>query len=339
MLILTFSLCSIALAYIYVGFPLLVLLRGTLFSKPYQTRPFTPSVSVLIAAYNEEDCILARIENLLALDYPTYMLEVLIASDGSDDRTCEIVSNLDSPHVKLLELSRAGKGAALNAAAAAANGDVLVFSDANTHFAVNALRELVQPFVDAQVGGVAGNQIYTKSYHVGAAADGEQAYWNFDRWLKQAQSASGNVTSATGAIYAIRRWLFQPVPQFVMDDFFISTGVPAQGYRLVFASKAIALESVAADAHVEFQRKIRVAQQGLAGVRLRSQLLNPLRHGWYAWQLLSHKVLRRMAIFPLLGLFTTNLLLLDRSVWFQMAIALQGLFYVLALQQFPARCL
>ena len=330
MLIFAFWLSLFILAFIYVVYPCLEMLRAILLAKSYQVRPYTPSITVLIAAYNEQRCIQTRIENILSLDYPAELVTIVVASDGSDDGTCKIVEEMHCPNVQLLKLPRSGKGVAINAAAAAAQGDVLVFTDANSHFRSDALRQLVQPLADERVGGVAGNQVYTSNANHSTAADGEQMYWSFDRWLKTAQSAAGSVTSATGAIYAIRRSLFQSVPQFVMDDFFISTGVVFQGYRLVFAPKAIALEPVAADAQTEYQRKIRVAHQGLAAVMYRRSLLNPLRYGWYSWQLLSHKVLRRLGIIPLLVLFVASLLAVREGTFFQMALFLQITFYLLA---------
>ena len=330
MLILAFWLSLLFLVYIYLGFPLLVMLRARLLRKSYRANPHTPSVSVLIAAHNEQACIQERVENLLAQDYPSALLEILVASDGSEDRTCEVVAEMAYLNVQVLKLPRIGKAAALNAAANVARGEVLVFTDANTHFRTDALRQLVQPLVDEQVGAVAGHQIYTSNHEFSAASDGEQMYWNYDRWLKAAQSAAGNVTSATGAIYAIRRALYQPVPPFVMDDFVISTGVVEQGFRLVFSPNAVALEPVAANAQAEYERKVRVAHQGLAAVLFRRRLLNPLRYGWYSWQLLSHKVLRRLAIVPLLVLMVANAMLLEAGNLFQIAFAIQAVFYFLA---------
>src|SRR5262249_21654404 len=154
--------------------------------------------------------------------------------------------------VRLLRLGRVGKAAALNAAVDAAEGDVLVFTDANSILGPEAVRELVEPLADPRIGGVAGNQVYFKPPSGDSSVVGEQSYWNFDRTLKQAQSAAGSVTGATGALYAIRRGLFQPVRADVNDDLLTSLRVIAQGYRLVFAPGAVAYEHVVESARQTF---------------------------------------------------------------------------------------
>jgi cellulose synthase/poly-beta-1,6-N-acetylglucosamine synthase-like glycosyltransferase len=252
---------------------------------------------------------------------------VIIASDGSDDGTNAVVQGYETQGVKLLALPRLGKAPALNAAADAASGEILAFSDANSMFAPDAIRALVRPFADPQVGGVAGNQRYLRK----ESGSGESSYWGFDRKLKQSQSRAGNAISATGAIYAIRRALFEPIPGGVTDDFFTSTGVMVRGYRLVFAPDAVAYEPVAASSGREFERKVRVITRGLQAVLLRRTLLNPLRHGFYALQLFSHKVLRRLVVFPLLIIAILSPMLWTRGLIYRLATLGQAVFYGLAL--------
>jgi cellulose synthase/poly-beta-1,6-N-acetylglucosamine synthase-like glycosyltransferase len=287
------------LAYTYVLFPLLVLLRAALRPRPYESREITPTVTLVISAHNEAASIGAKLENLLSLDYPGDRLEVVIASDGSDDGTDELVRGYAERGVRLVSLPRVGKAAALNAAVAEAGGEVLVFSDANSIYAPDALRTLVKPFADPAVGGVAGDQRYLSRDDADAIASGEQRYWDLDRLLKAAESRAGSTISATGAIYAVRRSLFRPVPPGVTDDFFTSTEAIAQGYRLVFAADAVAYEPVAKTGEVEWGRKVRVMTRGLRAVLMRRELLDPRRHGFYAVQLLTHKLLRRTMVFPL----------------------------------------
>jgi cellulose synthase/poly-beta-1,6-N-acetylglucosamine synthase-like glycosyltransferase len=230
-----------------------------------------------------------------------------------------------------LALPRLGKAAVLNAAVSTAQGEILVFSDANSMFKSDALRALVWPFADLQVGGVAGNQVYLKKGASSVGA-GERSYWDFDRLLKEYESQAGNTISATGAIYAIRRSLFQPVMEGVTDDFYTSTSVIEQGFRLVFAPDAIAYEAVAGTSGGEFGRKVRVITRGLRGVFIaRRQLLNPLRYGFYAIQLLSHKVLRRIIVFPLLLLFLVNPFLWKSGLFYQLTMIGQLGFYGLGL--------
>ncbi|MEJ2264414.1 MAG: glycosyltransferase family 2 protein [Anaerolineales bacterium] len=321
----------ILLSYTYVIYPAIIFLRGLLLRKPYKKASITPYVSVIIAAYNEANNIGARLDNLLSLDYPRDLLEVIVASDGSSDGTDAIVGSYSERGVRLLALPRQGKYAALNAAAEASTGEILVFSDANSIYALDAIRELVRPFADPIVGGVAGDQRYLKSASSDSSGEGERSYWSFDRTLKKSQSRSGNVISATGAIYAIRRGLFQPIPAGAVDDFITSTRVIAQGYRLVFADKAFAYEHVAASPRLEFGRKVRVINQGLNAVLAMRELLNPFRYHFYAIQLFSHKVLRRMMFIPLMVLFLVSPFLWREGFLYQAAAVGQVGFYGLAL--------
>ena len=322
------------LVYVFFLFPILVLLRGLLIRRPYQTTNITPSLSMVIAAYNEAGTIRAKLENILSLDYPSGQVEVIIASDGSTDGTDEIVSSYGQPNIKLLSLRRTGKNAALTKAALAATGEILVFSDANSMYSSGALRALVSPFADPAVGGVAGNQVYKFNRRNASSSAGERGYWDFDRLLKHFQDRAGSVTSATGSIYAIRRKLFQPIPLGLVDDFMASTAVILQGYRLVFAEQAISYEGVAESKKLEFNRKVRIILQGLKSVLLRAELLNPFRYGFYAVQLFSHKLLRRLVVFPLIVLLLTSPLLWSHGVIYQAATLAQLSFYSLAFTGF-----
>ncbi len=326
-----FYLLSGIVLWAYIGYPLVVLLRGMIWHKPYRKEPITPKVSMIIACHNEDEGIEAKLNNILSLDYPKELLEVIIASDGSTDNTEEIVKRYTSDQIRLLCLPRGGKAPALNAAIAQASGEILLFSDANSMYREDAIRNIVQPFADANIGGVAGNQVYRSAERTGIAADGENSYWNFDRMLKLAQSRSGNAISATGAIYAIRSELFQTVPDGVTDDFVTSTRVIAQKKRLVFEPEAICFEPVAGSAKAEFGRKTRVITRGLRGIIEMRELLNPFQHGFYALQVFSHKVLRRLVVFPLIALAIVSLLLWGNGWFFQAATFLQAAVYSAAM--------
>ena len=288
----------------YAGFPALVVLRARLRPRPHARADITPTVSVVIAAHDEEASIGDRVDNLLALDYPADRLEIVIASDGSTDRTAATAARRGDPRVRVLDLPRVGKATALNSAVEASKGSIIVFSDANTTFARDAVRILVRSFADDEVGGVAGNQVYgadgLEAGRATAAGVGERRYWDMDRLVKLAESRGGNVISATGAIYALRRELFRPVPDGVTDDFVTSTQVVRQGRRLVFEPDAVAVEPVAGAGSREYGRKVRIMTRGLRGVATARELLDPRRSGFYAVQLLTHKVLRRMVVVPLL---------------------------------------
>jgi glycosyltransferase involved in cell wall biosynthesis len=322
-----FAAAAALVAYTYVLFPLLVLVRGRLRPRAHARAPITPPVSLVIAARNEAAVIGRKLENVLALDYPRDRLEVVVASDGSEDGTEAAARAQDDGRVRVLGLPRVGKAAALNAAVAASTGEILVFSDANSLYAPGALRALVAPFADPRVGGVAGDQRYSSDGSEAAVSEGERRYWDLDRAIKRAESAGGNVISATGAIYAVRRSLFQGVPAGVTDDFATSTAVIAQGRRLVFASDAVAFEPVGRTRAIEYERKVRVMTRGLNGVVLRRELLDPRRHGFYALQLLSHKVLRRLMALPLVVLALSGAALGRRDLRFRAATAAQAAVY------------
>ena len=309
--------------YVLAGFPLLVTLRA--WRAPAVPEPADPArwptVSVIIAARNEVGCIAAKVERVLAVGYPADRLGVIVASDGSDDGTDAAVRALARPEVHVLSLPRGGKAAALNAAIERATGEILVFTDANSWFADGALHALVRPFADPTIGGVAGDQRYGAAPAADGLGDGERAYWSFDRLLKQAESRGGSTISATGAIYAVRRELVDEVPDDVTDDFYISTGVVAAGQRLVFAPDAVAYEPVAGSAEHEFSRKVRIMTRGLTGVRRRGALLDPRRSGFYALQLLSHKVLRRLVAVPVIMSMACSIPLARRHALYRAVLA------------------
>lgn len=330
MALILFWISVVFIVYAYLIFPIFVIFRGLLRPRAYKSDVITPHVSIVIAAFNESKSISDKLDNILALDYPRDQFEVVIASDGSSDGTNEIVAKYEKYGVKLLALPRQGKALALNAAVAASEGEILVFSDANSIYKSDAIQALVKPFADPGVGCVAGNQCYMIENEADDPGFGERSYWNFDRIMKQFQSRAGDTISATGAIYALRRSLFQTIPEGVTDDFITSTSVIAQGYRLVFASDAVAYETIAATNDIEFGRKVRVITRGLKAVFIRRNLLNPFRYGFYAVQLLSHKVLRRLVVFPLLVLFFANLFLWRLGVFYQLTMMGQVGFYFLS---------
>lgn len=332
MLTVVFWACLGMIVYTYAGFPLLVCLRGFACRRAVNSGDAKPSVSIIIAAHNEQESIEAKVHNMLELDYPEPLREIVVASDGSTDATEEIVRTIAEKHhgVQLLALPRQGKAGVLNAAVEKCRGQVLVFTDANSMFERGALKALVRPFADTAVGGVAGDQRYSRGGGASAADAGERSYWNFDRWLKIQESRAGHTISGTGAIYAIRRSLFQKVPEGVTDDFVTSTRVIAQGSRLVFAQDAAAYEPVAATSGIEFGRKVRIITRGLRGVMMMRKLFNPFRYGFYSIQLLSHKLLRRLMVFPLIVLPVVSLLLSGESSLFLVASLVQIGFWTTA---------
>ncbi|RPJ76787.1 MAG: glycosyltransferase family 2 protein [Acidobacteria bacterium] len=327
----TFWMSVACLAYVYAGFPLLVAVVAWFRRRTVQAAPATPSVSLIIAAYDEEAVIGDRLENALALDYPAGRLEILVAADGCSDGTEAIVERYADRGVRLLSLPRQGKIRALNAAAAQATGELLVFSDANIMCHPQALRMLARNFADPAVGGVAGHTVYRLEEGSESSSQGESLYWDYDTRLKQLESLTGNIVSAHGGLYAVRRSLYRPVADTaVTDDFAISTEVVAQGYRLVFEPAALASEVAVPEARREFCRRVRLMTRGLRGVVLRRRLLNPLRFGFYSVVLFSHKVLRRLALVPLVLIAGTSAYLAPTHPFYFSAAAAQALFYALA---------
>jgi cellulose synthase/poly-beta-1,6-N-acetylglucosamine synthase-like glycosyltransferase len=326
------------LVYSYGGFAAAIAAAGWLRNRRVRRAPITPSASLIIAAYNEEHCIRERLENALAMDYPADRLQVIVASDGSTDRTGPIVEEYRGRGVTLLPLPRAGKIHALNAAATAATGDILVFSDANTMCERGALRALTRNFADPEVGGVAGHTGYALESRTESSAHGERLYWNYDAWLKELETRSGSVVSAHGGWYAIRRHLYLPVPDgAVTDDFAISTAVIEQGYRLVFEPEARATEFAVPEARREFRRRVRLMTRGLRGVVLRRRLLNPFRYGMYSGVLFSHKVVRRLAPLALITAMLSSIVLAPTSRFYAVMLAAQVLFYALAVAGYLLR--
>lgn len=315
------ALALILIAMPFTLYPILLWLRAHLAADPSRLGEITPDVDLVICAHNEAQVIAERLENALALDYPPEKLTIWVASDGSNDKTVDITRSFDPDRVRCLDLPRGGKAAALNACVAAGRAEVIAFSDANSLWRQDALRMLTRSFADPRVGGVAGDQRYAED---ASGALGERSYWSFDRILKCWQSRAGSVISATGAIYAVRRELFQPVPPDATDDFMVSTGVIAQGKRLVFEQDAIALESPASDSG-EYRRKVRILTRGLRAVYYRRELLLPSRSGFYAVQLLLHKLWRRLTWIPLLLLLPAPLYAADGILQLLTAAGVAGL--------------
>lgn len=327
----SFWLSTFIIFYTYVGYPVILYLMAKARNRAVKKEEIFPTVSLIIAAYNEENGIEDKIKNCLNLDYPLDALEIIIASDGSTDNTNILVNRYADQGIRLLTLPRRGKIFALDEAVTQSVGEILVFSDANTHFQSKALNELISNFSDPVVGGVCGNQMHYKDKG-DSTVSCESIYWNYDKWIKKLESLTGNIVSADGAIYAIRRELYQ-MPELISstDDFAISTGVIEKGFRLVFESQALVYEHLSASANVEFKRKKRIITRGLRGVLLRKKLFNPFQYGIYSWILFSHKLLRRIIPFFLLILFFSNLLVATHGKFYLVVSQAQMIFYLLAL--------
>ena len=312
---------------VYLALPAALAARSLACPRNVRSGSARPrSVTVLIVAHDEADVISSKLDDVarLACSHP---MQVIVASDGSNDGTVELArSHPSKPTV--IDLPRRGKAAALNAGVALAGGDVIVFTDANSRFDSESLEHLLAPFSDPHVGGVAGDQRY--DYRAAGTATGERDYWSYERLLKRWESASGNVVSSTGTLHAVRRELVDDVPDDVTDDFYISTGVIVRGRRLVFAAGAVAWEQPSAEPAAGYRRRVRIITRGLTGVSRRRVLLDPRRYGTYAVVLAVHKVARRLLFVPMVFAMAGGCLIRGQRGAWRMLAAGQLAFYASA---------
>ena len=282
------------LAYTYVGYPLFVLLLGHVLRRPEPSRRAVPSVALIVTAWNEEAWIERRLSNALELDYPADRLEIIVCSDGSTDRTGEIVRGFASRGVRLIRSeTRVGQGRCQALGVAATEAEIVAFSDANTLFDADALTHLVSAFDDPAVGCVVGSLRYHDAS--GSGPTGESAYWRYEEALKAAESRLGACVSGTGAIYAIRRGAYRPADERAPTDFLLPLRVAGEGLEVRYEPHAVAREEAAKDVWSEFRRHTRTAERGafcLFRVKEARRLLDPIRFPRLAWQLVSHKVIR-----------------------------------------------
>ena len=279
-------------AYTYVGYPCLLAAVARFRPRRVEASLLQPSVTVIVAAFNEEKDIARKLEMLLALDYPADRLQILVASDHSTDRTHEIVQGFASDGVELIVLSaRGGKTAAQNFAVTRASGDILVFTDATTVLSPTVIRRLVEPFSDAKVG-CAGAQLVYQSATGTAVGKGGGLYWQYETLVKRLENRANSLIGVSGCLYAVRRELYRAIEPELISDFVIALDTFARGYVTVYAPDAIAYEKTLEEANREFAMRTRVVVRSINALVHRSHLLNPARFGFFSIQLLSHKVLR-----------------------------------------------
>jgi cellulose synthase/poly-beta-1,6-N-acetylglucosamine synthase-like glycosyltransferase len=323
--------CALALSYTYLGYPLLGWIRAAARPRPVSCRPIEPSLSIVLVAHNEGGRIAARLENLLSLDYPPDRLEVLVGSDGSDDETVARAAACSDGRVQLFSfVARRGKSAVLNELVPRARGEIVVLADARQTFDKRALRALVQPFADASVGAVSGELMLLPAEHSTPAGHGVGFYWRYEKFIRKFESRADSSVGATGAIYAIRRRLFAPIPDdTVLDDVLIPFEIVRRGYRVVFEPAALAFDKLHSAAGEEFRRKVRTIAGTFQLFASHPWLLNPLANRlWFAT--VSHKALRLLTPLLLACAFVSNLLLLDSGLFAFLLCAQLG-FYAAAL--------
>jgi cellulose synthase/poly-beta-1,6-N-acetylglucosamine synthase-like glycosyltransferase len=315
--------------YIYAGYPLLLALVTSRHDPGEPAVPHLPSVTVVISAYNEADCIAAKLDNTLALDYPRASLDIVVVSDASDDGTDEIVGRYASRGVRLLRMSkRGGKTVGLNAAVASSRSELIVFSDANAMYRVDAVRRLAAPFAEGTVGAVIGESSYTEPDTESGRS--ESLYWRYETWIKALESRSGSVVGGDGAIYAVRRSLYEPMAADALSDFVNPLQVVRAGYRCVYEPRALSYEEAAADFAREYRRKVRIINRAWHALLSMRGMLNPFKYGTFALKLWSHKVLRWWVFAAPVMILAANLLLLGRHWIYTVTLLLQLAFYALA---------
>lgn len=318
------------LFYVYAGYPILVFALAYVRPKRVSKAEILPFVTVLITAFNEENSIEAKLKNTLELDYPAEKLEILVASDGSTDDTDEIVKTFASSGVKLFrQEGRAGKTITQNNAVAVTLGEIILFSDATTHYSPDVLRKLLPAFADEKVGCVAGRLIYTDPTETNVGS-GARSYWNYETLLKNAESDACSLIGASGCLYAVRKAAYEPMYAAACSDFLICTLLYRKGLRSVFEPEATCFETTNEQAGDEMRMRVRVISQTFTDLWQNRDMLNPFRSGFYAVELISHKLLRYFVPVLLLAAFLSNGALAISSAFFAALFALQTAFYLAA---------
>lgn len=331
MIVYVFTLCCLLIIYIYFIYPGIVFMLSLLFNKRIKKSYIFPNISIIISAYNEEKNIRKTIENKLNLDYPKDKLEIIVVSDGSTDRTDEIVHQFKNSNIRFLRQEpRQGKTSALNMAVPMATGEVIVFADANSIYSSNALNEIAANFADASVGYVTGKMIYMNP-DGSTIGDGCSAYMKYENRLRQMETSVGSIVGVDGGIDAVRKKLYTPMRNDQLPDFILPLKVIEQGYRVIYEPKALLNENVLIKPSDEYRMRVRVALRALHALWDMRHLLNPVKYRLFSWQLLSHKILRYIVFALLASIYISNLLLVTNHGLYFFIFIMQNAFYVSAL--------
>ncbi len=325
--------CLGLLFYVYAGYPVLAWLLGQIVRRPVAAAAgdHEPTVTVIISAHNEVREIGATVRNKLAQDYPAGKLDVIVVSDGSLDGTDEAVVAIGDPRVRLVRQEpRQGKTSALNLAVPLARGEILVFSDANSLYAPDAVRRLVDPLADPQVGYVTGRMVY-RAADGSLTGEGCSAYMRYENQLRAWETRLGSIVGVDGGVDAMRRVIYTPMRADQLPDFVQPLTVREKGLRVVYEPRALLYEDALAEARDEFRMRVRVALRAWWALKDKAALLNPLRHGLFAWQLWSHKLLRYLGPVFQVGVLASNLALAPRSSFWLGLLGCQAVLYAAAL--------
>ena len=312
---LAFWMCLAIGLYPYAGYPLCVALLRAIRPRPVRAAPITPRVTVVISAYNEAAHIEATVRNKLDQDYPCELLDVMVVSDGSTDGTDQALTRLAQQDPRMAffrQEPRAGKTAALNCLLERAQGEIIVFADANSMYRPDTVRRLVAPFADPDVGYASGRMVYVDPQG-SLVGDGCTAYMRYENALRALESAVGSVVGVDGGVDAIRRSLYRPMRPDQLPDFVLPLAVVEQGRRVVYAPQAMLEEETLTSEGAEYRMRVRVTLRALWAVWDKRLLLNPLRFPLFSWQLTSHKLLRYLSFLPLAAAALLNWWLVSRG--------------------------
>lgn len=328
-----FWLCSLLVGYIYVGYPLLLKFLPQL-PKNNSTNPFEdlPKVTVLIPAFNEEKHIQHTINNKLASNYPANKLQIIVISDESEDKTDELVKALadNDARISLLRQSpRQGKTAGLNLAMPHATGEIIIFSDANSHYHPDAIRHLVETFQDPDIGYVTGKMVYVNE-DGSMVGDGCSAYMKYENHMRKLETKTGSVVGVDGGIDAIRKELYQPMNPDQLPDFVLPLKVVTQGKRVAYCEKALLNEESLSSSQSEFRMRVRVSLRAYWAMWDMKHLFNPFKYRWFSLQITSHKLLRYLAFIPLFIAFISNGLITGEGLFYKITFVAQIAFYTAA---------
>ncbi len=316
--------------YAYFGYPLLLMFRKLVGGRPVMKKDILPMISVLIPVHNEERHVERKIGNLLESDYPRDRMEIIVGCDGSTDGTLAIIERLAAEGAIRYCASpeRIGKPAMLNMLAREAGGEIYVFADARQRFERGAIRELVRCFGDESVGCVSGELVIEDTTE--GSGRGVGLYWKYEVWLRKMESDTGSMLGATGAIYAIRKEFFHPLPEDVLlDDVFTPLNAIMAKKRAVLEPSARAFDTVSESTEKEFMRKVRTLVGNFQIFSLFTAAFDPSRSP-IAWQLFSHKFLRLTLSYFLALLFISSAFLAQTGLAFRALLFLQAAFYALA---------
>lgn len=315
--------------YGYVGYPVLLWGLAFLFGEKQNDTAYEqsklPTVSILVAAYNEEENIKDKVSSLLAQKYPSDLLDIWILDDGSTDKTGELASSFDEERVHILRLPRKGKATALIKGVEASSGTILVFSDADTIWQESTLKEMIAPFANDRHGAVAGKLVTRKKVkHLGF---GDKIYHRYESFIRLKETELKSAVSADGGLFAIKRSIWQGLPQDVTDDFYISTAAVCNDKAIVFQESALAFDTGVEKAKSQLKKRVRITVRGLTSLYRRRQLFNPFRYGLYSIFLISHKLIRRLVPCFALLLFPLSFFLLNNNLFYTLFFVAQSLFY------------